>query len=56
MQDVYKRQEQERPTFSKNERNLLECDALILDELSMVDVTLFEGVLRALSLGCSCLL
>ncbi len=35
--------EQERPTFSKNERNLLECDALILDELSMVDVTLFEG-------------
>ena len=28
--------EQERPMFSKNERNLLECDALILDELSLV--------------------
>ena len=48
--------EQERPTFSKNERNLLECDALILDELSMVDVTLFEGVLRALPLGCRLIL
>ncbi len=44
--------EQGRPMFSKNERNLLECDALILDELSMVDVALFEGVLRALPLGC----
>ena len=38
--------------FSKNERNLLECDSLILDELSMIDVTIFEAVLRALPLGC----
>ncbi len=42
----------ERPRFSRNERNLLDCDALILDEMSMVDVTLFESVLRALPLGC----
>lgn len=42
----------EQPRFSKNERNLLDCDALILDEMSMIDVTLFESVLRALPLGC----
>ena len=40
------------PVFKKNERNLLDCDALILDELSMVDSSLFEGVMRALPLGC----
>lgn len=40
------------PVFKRNERNLLDCDALILDELSMVDAPLFEGVLRALPLGC----
>ncbi|MGN1456492.1 MAG: ATP-dependent RecD-like DNA helicase, partial [Acutalibacteraceae bacterium] len=40
------------PVFKRNERNLLDCDALILDELSMVDVNLFEGVMRALPLGC----
>ena len=44
--------ENDRPVFEKNERNLLECDALIIDELSMVDVGLFEAVLRALPLGC----
>ena len=42
----------ERPRFSKNERNLLDCDVLVLDEMSMVDVMLFESVLRALPLGC----
>ncbi|HBN79818.1 MAG TPA: ATP-dependent RecD-like DNA helicase [Ruminococcaceae bacterium] len=48
--------EQDRPVFAKNEKNLLECDALILDELSMVDVLLFESVLRALPLGCRLIL
>ena len=43
---------EDKPTFKKNEKNLLECDALILDELSMVDANVFEGVLRALPLGC----
>nr|WP_319487942.1 ATP-dependent RecD-like DNA helicase [uncultured Caproiciproducens sp.] len=40
------------PVFSKNEKNLLECDALVIDELSMVDTNIFEAVLRALPLGC----
>ena len=40
------------PVFKRNERNLLECDALIIDELSMVDAQLFECVMRALPLGC----
>ena len=44
--------ENDRQTFAKNEKNLLDCDALILDELSMVDVPLFDAVLRALPLGC----
>ena len=42
----------DKPVFSKNEHNLLECDALIVDELSMVDTNLFEGLLKALPLGC----
>ena len=44
--------ENDRPIFAKNEKNLLECDALVLDELSMLDSQLFENVLRALPLGC----
>ena len=42
----------DKPVFKRNERNMLDCDALILDELSMVDASLYEGVLRALPLGC----
>ncbi len=44
--------ENDRPEFEKNEKDLLDCDALIIDELSMVDTALFEAVLRALPLGC----
>jgi len=44
--------ENDLPVFSKNEKNLLDCDALVIDELSMVDTTIFEAVLRALPLGC----
>ena len=44
------------PTFARNEKNLLDCDALVLDELSMVDVQLFESVLHALPLGCRLIL
>ena len=39
------------PRFKKNEKNLLKCDALILDEVSMMDINVFEGVLKALPLG-----
>lgn len=42
----------DKPRFTRNERNMLDCDALILDEMSMVDTALFESVLRALPLGC----
>ncbi len=46
----------DRPVFARNEKNLLECDALVIDELSMVDTQLFEAVLRALPLGCRLIL
>lgn len=39
------------PEFKKNEMNMLRCDALIVDELSMVDTMLFESMLKALPLG-----
>ncbi len=42
--------------FGKNERNPLKCDALVLDELSMVDAYLFAALLRALPLGCRLIL
>ncbi len=44
------------PQFLRNERNPLECDVLVLDELSMVDIRLFEAVLRAIKLGCRLIL
>lgn len=47
---------QDKPIFKKNEKDLLDCDALILDEVSMVDVKLFDAVLRALPLGCRLIL
>ncbi len=47
---------QDKPVFSKNERNQLKCEALIIDEVSMVDVGIFESVLRALPLGCRLIL
>lgn len=47
---------EEQPEFKKNERNMLNCDALIVDELSMVDSLLFENLLRALPMGCRLIL
>ena len=43
--------EDEKHIFCRNEKNPLECDVLIVDEMSMVDTFLFEGVLRALRVG-----
>lgn len=37
--------------FVKNERNPIDADAVIIDEMSMVDAALFNAVLRALKLG-----
>lgn len=41
-----------RPYFARNERNKLDCDVIIVDEMSMVDSLLFEGLLRALKSEC----
>ena len=46
----------DKPAFKRNERNLLSCDALIIDEVSMVDSLLLESVMRALPLSCRLIL
>ncbi len=38
-------------SFRKDEKNPLNCDLIVVDELSMVDVLLFEALLRAVRLG-----
>lgn len=38
--------------FAHNENNPLDCDVLVIDEMSMVDCILFEKLLRAVRLGC----
>ena len=38
----------EKVVFTRDESNRLDCDAVILDECSMVDITLFDALLRAL--------
>ncbi len=42
----------DRPVFSRNARNPISAGAVIVDELSMVDVSLFASLLDALPLGC----
>lgn len=37
--------------FARNESNKLECDILIVDEMSMVDILLMDSLLAALSRG-----
>ena len=44
--------EKDNPVFTRNERNPLECDCLVVDELSMVDAYVFESLLRALPFSC----
>ncbi len=44
--------EDDRAVFCRNEKNPLNVDAIIVDELSMVDVHLFEAMLKAMRLGC----
>ncbi len=38
--------------FVHNEKNLLKCDVVVLDEMSMVDAKLFQSLLAALKHGC----
>lgn len=42
--------------FSRNEKNPLNCDVVIVDEASMVDVLLFEALLRAMKPKCKLIL
>lgn len=42
----------DRPHFNHNENNLLDCDVMIIDEMSMVDSLLFEALLRAIPMTC----
>ena len=44
--------DEETQVFDRNENNPLDADAVIVDELSMVDSMLFESLLRALKTGC----
>ncbi len=39
-------------TFQCNETNLLKCEVVVLDEMSMVDAKLFQALLSALKRGC----
>ena len=48
--------EDDKPCFRRNIENPLECNALILDELSMIDIHLFANLLDALPLGCRLIL
>lgn len=48
--------ENDSSVFERNERNPLEADAVVVDEMSMVDTLLFEGLLRALKTGCRLIL
>ena len=47
---------EDRPVFNKNEHNMLNCDAVIVDEVSMVDCVLFESLMSALPLSCRVIL
>lgn len=42
----------EKSVFARDEKNPLKCDAVIIDEISMIDIMLFDSLLKALPLGC----
>ncbi len=46
----------EKQQFSRNERNPLPCEVLIVDEASMLDSLLFDNLLKALKLSCRIIL
>ena len=48
--------ETEKPVFRRNTENPLSAGAVIVDEVSMVDVELFASLLQALPLGCRLIL
>lgn len=44
-------QENKSARFERNETNPLEADVIIIDEMSMVDIFLFQALLKAVSIG-----
>lgn len=42
--------------FVHNSQNLLKCDVLVVDELSMVDIFVFQSLLDALKMSCKIIL
>ncbi len=50
--EVEYKENSETPSFVHHIGNPLDCDAVIIDELSMVDVTLFAALLDAMPLHC----
>lgn len=48
--------EGDKQIFSRNEKNPLNCDVLIVDEASMIDALLFSNLLKALRLSCRIIL
>ncbi len=48
--------EGEKRQFARNEKNPLPCDVMIIDEASMIDVLLFNDLLKALRLSCRIIL
>ncbi len=48
--------EEDTAMFARNEKNPLDADAVVVDEVSMVDALLFDHLLRALKTGCRLIL
>ena len=48
--------DEDEATFTRDRQNPLEADAVIVDELSMVDVTVFSALLDAIPFGCRLIL
>ncbi len=46
----------QRQSFERSEEYPLECDVLIVDEISMLDINLFYHLLKAIPLGCRVIL
>lgn len=44
--------EDDKQKFKRNERNPLEYDCIVVDELSMMDIGLFEALLKAMTVNC----
>lgn len=48
--------EEDKQRFKKNEKNPLEFDCIVVDELSMMDIGLFEALLKAMTVNCRLIL